>query len=198
MGDAYAGGADARRGAAAGAEPLTCPAAVRRATARTSALFTPDLDTQRRKPASVRYRHDTHSYGKDVGDTQPGAVGRTRPTDAQGPGSECMVIPERGIPRAYGPVARRVVLPAVLALTLAGLLAVPAQADPTRVPDAGARPTPAGELRLPDGRPADPAPEDPATPPADDELGPLAAEISQLEMEVATAAERLKEVELEL
>lgn len=109
-----------------------------------------------------------------------------------------MVIPERGIPRAYGPVARRVVLPAVLALTLAGLLAVPAQADPTRVPDAGARPTPAGELRLPDGRPADPAPEDPATPPADDELGPLAAEISQLEMEVATAAERLKEVELEL
>lgn len=103
-----------------------------------------------------------------------------------------MVIPRRRIPRVYGPVTRRVALPAVLALALTGLLVVPAQANPGQVPDSGERPTPAGELRLPDGRPAD-------LPPAPSgALGPLAAEIAQLEMEVATAAERLKEVELEL
>lgn len=103
-----------------------------------------------------------------------------------------MVISRRGAPRALGPLARRVALPTVVVAALAALLTAPAHADPTQVPDSGARPVPAGEVHLPDGRPVDP----PTTPSTD--LGPLAGEIAALEIAVATAAEQLKETELTL
>lgn len=104
-----------------------------------------------------------------------------------------MVISGRRAPRTLGPLARRIALPTVVVSALAALLAGPAHADPTRVPDSGARPVPSGEVRLPDGRTADQPPTAPT-----EEVGPLTAEIADLEMTVATAAEQLKEAELAL
>ena len=76
-----------------------------------------------------------------------------------------------------------------LGAVLVAATATPSFAQPTEVPDPGARPAPVGELPLPDGSWA--------RPPAGSELltGPLAAEIAQLELQISTLTTRLQAVE---
>ncbi len=81
-----------------------------------------------------------------------------------------------------------------LAFLLGGALvagpATGASAQPSQVPDTGARPTPAGEVSLPDGS-AVRLPPDPL-------LGPLAADIVALEGEIAEVTAELRALETQL
>lgn len=83
----------------------------------------------------------------------------------------------------------------MLAAAAAVAFAAPAYADPTlpdAVPDPGSRPAPAGALRLP-GSPT--APTAPAAPLPAAGNGPLATQVSALQIEVATLADQLLSLE---
>lgn len=77
----------------------------------------------------------------------------------------------------------RALLPALLAGALVAGAAAPGLAQPADVPDPGSRPAPEGELRLPDGSYAAPAPKP--------REGPLAAEIAELELKIGQVATEL-------
>jgi cell wall-associated NlpC family hydrolase len=76
----------------------------------------------------------------------------------------------------------------VLGSALAATVAVPGYAQPDEVPDPGARPVPVGEIPLPDGSAARP------TPPRETVIGPLAAEIAQVEIEIGTMTAQLQAI----
>lgn len=87
------------------------------------------------------------------------------------------------------------VLSAAVATALAGPVHTPAYADPVNVPSAGARPMPAGQLRLPGStRPGTPVP----GPPAPIVLGPLAQQIIAAETEAARLGEQLTGIDEQL
>lgn len=77
----------------------------------------------------------------------------------------------------------RALLPALLTAALVAGAAAPGLAQPADVPDPGSRPAPEGELRLPDGSYAAPAPKP--------REGPLAAEIAKLELRIGQLAAEL-------
>jgi peptidoglycan DL-endopeptidase CwlO len=81
----------------------------------------------------------------------------------------------------------RTMLSTVIGGALALGVLAPAHAQPTDVPDTGARPAPAGEVPLPDGSRM------PAIP--DGMEGPLAGEIAEVESQIAALVTRLREVE---
>lgn len=96
--------------------------------------------------------------------------------------------------RAARPMAalRPVAWSAVVGAAFAVVVAAPAHADPNAVPDAGSRPAPAGELRLPGQQPSQgfvpPAPVP----------GPLATQIMAAETEVGLLGEQLKSLNQQL
>jgi cell wall-associated NlpC family hydrolase len=86
----------------------------------------------------------------------------------------------------------RPVLAALLGAAMAVTAVAPAHAQPTEIPDPGARPAPDGEVILPDGSTA--------PPPAGGETveGPLAAEIAAVEIQIEQRTARLLEIEPQL
>ncbi|MFS8477889.1 MAG: NlpC/P60 family protein [Micromonosporaceae bacterium] len=96
----------------------------------------------------------------------------------------------RAVPRPLAAL-RPVAWSAVVGAAFAVVVTAPAYGDPANVPDAGTKPVPSGELRLP-GAPPTTAPTVAPVP------GPLAAQIMAAETEVASLAERLKALDEEL
>lgn len=86
-------------------------------------------------------------------------------------------------------LAARAGLSAAVCVAMVALLASPGHAGPDRVPDPGARPTPGTEVHLPDGSVA------PAVPPTPE--GPLAAEIAEVQLEIATVTAELSALQAE-
>jgi cell wall-associated NlpC family hydrolase len=87
---------------------------------------------------------------------------------------------------------RPVAWSAVVGTAFAVMVAAPAHADPTSVPDAGSRPAPAGQLRLPGAGPITPAVLGTPRP------GPLGQQILAAETEVGSLGERLKSLDEQL
>lgn len=83
----------------------------------------------------------------------------------------------------------RLALATTLSAGLVAGVALPSYAQPTEVPDAGSRPAPVGELPLPNGSFA--------RPPTSSEnlIGPLAAEIAELQIQIDTRASELATVQ---
>src|SRR5690606_29320280 len=80
----------------------------------------------------------------------------------------------------------RIALSAVIGAAVVTLLATPGHADPDRVPDPGVRPAPGAEVRLPDGNVAPTVPRTPD--------GPLAAQIAEVELEIAAVTAELSDL----
>jgi len=101
----------------------------------------------------------------------------------------------RAVPQPGGPVLRPVVWSALLGAAVAVAFAAPAYADPGRIPDAGARPVPAGELQLPGvGTPPGASANVPMPPLL---TGPLATQIYAKEVEVNFLGEKLLKLQQE-
>jgi cell wall-associated NlpC family hydrolase len=98
---------------------------------------------------------------------------------------------------ACGALATAVLATILTVSPVAGRAAMPEQAEPAvpnQIPDAGARPVPAGRIVLPGGGPATSLPTTPVGSPG---LGPLATQISAAEAQVAMLGEQLKQVGIE-
>lgn len=92
----------------------------------------------------------------------------------------------------------RVALSMVLSATLVAVVAAPSEAQPGGVPDPGARPAPAGEVPMPGGNTFPGG--FPGQLPVAPELvnGPLAADIAEVQIEVATLTQQLDSIEPEV
>jgi cell wall-associated NlpC family hydrolase len=97
---------------------------------------------------------------------------------------------QQRVRHTISPVLRPIAWSALLSAAAAIAFASPGFADPTRIPDAGVRPAPAGALQLPGAAP--PQGVGPTTVPVSGLLsGPLATKIHQKDVELATVGDQL-------